>query len=185
MKPSKYSILIIPDNEDRNRQFSITRRQMLSLIMGLILILCIVVFFIVYALPKLMQYKAMEAENERFSAERVKIMELMQLDKADDFVMATGETHTIREFADVAFKELDMDLEWQGDGVNEKGIELKTGKTLVAINPRYFRPTEVDLLIGDATKAQKAFGWKPKVKFDELAKLMAKADWKKVQKRGF
>lgn len=78
MKPSKYSILIIPDNEDRNRQFSITRRQMLSLIMGLILILCIVVFFIVYALPKLMQYKAMEAENERFSAERVKIMELMQ-----------------------------------------------------------------------------------------------------------
>lgn len=111
--------------------------------------------------------------------------EMMQLDKADDFVMATGETHTIREFADVAFKELDMDLEWQGDGVNEKGIELKTGKTLVAINPRYFRPTEVDLLIGDATKAQKAFGWKPKVKFDELAKLMAKADWKKVQKRGF
>lgn len=78
MKPSKYSILIIPDNEDRNRQFSITRRQMLSLIIGLILILCIVVFFIVYALPKLMQYKAMEAENEKFSAERVKIMELMQ-----------------------------------------------------------------------------------------------------------
>lgn len=111
--------------------------------------------------------------------------QMMQLDKADDFVMATGETHTIREFADVAFKELNMDLEWQGDGVNEKGIELKTGKTLVAINPRYFRPTEVDLLIGDATKAQKAFGWKPKVKFDELAKLMAKADWKKVQKRGF
>lgn len=111
--------------------------------------------------------------------------EMMQLDKADDFVMATGETHTIREFADVAFKELNMDLEWQGDGVNEKGIELKTGKTLVAINPQYFRPTEVDLLIGDATKAQKAFGWKPKVKFDELAKLMAKADWKKVQKRGF
>lgn len=111
--------------------------------------------------------------------------QMMQLDKADDFVMATGETHTIREFADVAFKELNMDLEWQGDGVNEKGIELKTGKTLVAINPQYFRPTEVDLLIGDATKAQKAFGWKPKVKFDELAKLMAKADWKKVQKRGF
>lgn len=111
--------------------------------------------------------------------------EMMQLDKADDFVMATGETHTIREFADVAFKELNMDLEWQGDGVNEKGIELKTGKTLVAINPQYFRPTEVDLLIGDATKAQKAFGWKPKVKFDELAKLMAKADWKKIQKRGF
>ena len=78
MKPSKYSILIIPDNEDRNRQFSITRKQMLSLIIGLILILCIVIFFIVYALPKLIQYKAMEAENEKFSAERVKIIELMQ-----------------------------------------------------------------------------------------------------------
>jgi len=111
--------------------------------------------------------------------------EMMQLDKADDFVMATGETHTIREFADIVFKELDMELEWKGEGVDEKGIEIKTGKVFVAINPRYFRPTEVDLLIGDATKAQQTFGWKPKVKFDELAKIMAKADWEKVQKRGF
>lgn len=111
--------------------------------------------------------------------------QMMQLDKADDFVMATGETHSIREFADIVFKELDMDLEWQGEGVNEEGIESKTGKVLVTVNPRYFRPTEVDLLIGDATKAQKTFGWKPKVKFNELAKIMAKADWEKVQKRGF
>ena len=110
---------------------------------------------------------------------------MMQLEKADDFVLATGETHTIREFADITFKELDMDLEWQGEGINERGIEIKTGKTLVSVNPRYFRPTEVDLLIGDATKAQKTFGWKPKVKFEELAKIMAKADWEKVQKRGF
>jgi GDPmannose 4,6-dehydratase len=110
---------------------------------------------------------------------------MMQLDKADDFVLATGETHTIREFADITFKELDMDLEWQGKGVNERGVEIKTGKTLVAVNPRYFRPTEVDLLIGDFTKAQNSFGWKPKVKFEELAKIMAKADWEKVQKRGF
>jgi GDPmannose 4,6-dehydratase len=111
--------------------------------------------------------------------------QMMQLDKADDFVMATGETHSIREFANIVFKELNMDLEWKGEGINEEGIEIKTGKTLVAVNPRYFRPTEVDLLIGDATKAQKTFGWKPKVKFDELAKIMAKADWEKVQKRGF
>lgn len=111
--------------------------------------------------------------------------QMMQLDKADDFVMATGEAHTIREFADIVFKELDMALKWQGEGVNEEGIEIKTGKTLVTINPRYFRPTEVDLLIGDATKARKTFGWKPKVKFDELAKIMIKADWEKVQKRGF
>lgn len=111
--------------------------------------------------------------------------QMMQLDKADDFVLATGETHTIREFADVAFKEIDIELEWQGNGINEKGINIKNGKTLIAINPRYFRPTEVELLIGNAAKAQKAFGWKPKVKFDELAKIMAKADWAKVQKRGF
>ena len=111
--------------------------------------------------------------------------QMMQLDKADDFVMATGETHTIREFADIVFKELDMALKWQGEGVNEEGIEIKTGKTLVTIDQRYFRPTEVDLLIGDATKARKTFGWKPKVKFDELAKIMVKADWEKVQKRGF
>lgn len=78
MKPSKYSIIIIPDNEDSDRQFSITRVQMLSLIIGLILTLCIVVFIIVYALPKLMQYKVIEAENKKFTAERVKIMELMQ-----------------------------------------------------------------------------------------------------------
>ena len=78
MKPSNYSILIIPDNEEKNRQFSITRRQMLSIIIGLILIFCIIIFFIVYALPKLIQYKAMEAENEKFSVERVKIIELMQ-----------------------------------------------------------------------------------------------------------
>ena len=110
---------------------------------------------------------------------------IMQLEKADDFVLATGETHTIREFADITFKELDMELEWTGEGVDEKGIDIQSGKTLVAINPRYFRPTEVDLLIGDPSKANESFGWDPKVKFEELAKIMAKADWKKVQKRGF
>jgi len=111
--------------------------------------------------------------------------QMMQLDKPDDYVLATGETHTIREFADVVFRELDMELEWEGKGLNEVGIEKKSGKTLVSVNPKYFRPTEVDLLIGDYKKAKNAFGWEPKVKFDELAKIMAKADWQKVQKRGF
>ncbi len=111
--------------------------------------------------------------------------QMMQLDEADDFVIATGETHTIREFADIVFKELDMDLEWKGLGINEVGIEINTGKTLVEVDPHYFRPTEVDLLIGDATKAKNAFGWDPKVKFDQLAKIMIKADWEKVKKRGF
>lgn len=121
-----------------------------------------------------------------YAPEYVKGMwEMMQLEKPSDFVLATGETNTIRDFANIVFKELDLELEWQGEGINEKGIDIKTGKTLVAINPRYFRPTEVDLLIGDSSKAQKTFGWKPEVKFEELAKIMAKADWKKVQKRGF
>jgi GDPmannose 4,6-dehydratase len=111
--------------------------------------------------------------------------QMMQINKPDDFVLATGETHTIREFADAVFNELDMELEWQGEGVEEIGIEKKSGKTLISIDPQYFRPTEVDILIGDYSKAKKAFGWQPKVKFDELAKIMAKADWEKVQKRGF
>ena len=110
---------------------------------------------------------------------------MLQQDEADDYVLATGETHSVREFADLAFKELGMELEWDGEGVKEKGIEKKTGKLRVAVNPRYFRPTEVELLIGDATKAKKELGWQPKVKFEELVKIMVKADWEKVQRRGF
>ena len=111
--------------------------------------------------------------------------QMMQLEQPGDYVLATGETHTIREFADIVFKELDMELEWQNSGVDEIGVDLKTGKVRVSVNKNYFRPTEVDLLIGDYSKAKKSFGWQPKVKFKELAKIMAKADWEKVQKRGF
>ncbi len=111
--------------------------------------------------------------------------QMMQLDDPDDFVLATGETHTIREFADEVFKELDMELEWEGNGIDEVGINKKSGKVLVSVNPHYFRPTEVDLLIGDYSKAKKAFKWTPKVTFKELAKIMAIADWGKVQNRGY
>ena len=86
---------------------------------------------------------------------------------------------------DVAFRELDMELNGKETGLNEIGVEKKSGKTLVSVNPHYFRPTEVELLIGDYSKANTTFGWKPKVKFDELAKMMANADWEKVQKRGY
>ena len=110
---------------------------------------------------------------------------MLQQDTPDDFVLATNETHTIREFADKAFAELDMELEWTGSGENEKGIEKKTGKTLVKVDPRYYRPTEVDLLLGDYTKAKTELGWEPKTRFEDLVKLMVKADWEKVQKRGF
>ena len=111
--------------------------------------------------------------------------QMMQLDRPDDFVLATGETHTIREFADVVFKELDIEIEWEGEGLKEVGKNKKTGEVLVSVNPQYFRPTEVELLIGDYSKAKDSFGWEPKTSFEELAKMMAKTDWQKVQKRGF
>jgi len=100
-------------------------------------------------------------------------------------VLATGETHSVREFIDLTFKSLDMELEWVGQGKNEKGIEKSTGKTRVVINPSYYRPTEVDLLLGDSSKAKNELGWEPKTKFHDLVQLMAQADWEKVQKRGF
>ena len=110
---------------------------------------------------------------------------MMQLEKPDDFVLATGETHTVREFADLTFRELDMELEWVGDGPDEKGICKKSGKTYVAVEERYYRPTEVDMLIGDASKAKDNLGWEPKTKFADLVKLMARADFEKVKKRGY
>ena len=110
---------------------------------------------------------------------------ILQQEKPDDYVLATGETHTVKEFIDLTFKHLDMELEWKGEGVNEAGIDKKTGKELVCIDPNYFRPTEVDLLIGDATKAKEQLGWEPKVKFEELVSIMTEADYEKVLKRGY
>ncbi len=110
---------------------------------------------------------------------------ILQQDKPDDFVMATGETHTVREFCNLAFKELDIELEWKGKNEDEKGIDKKTGKIIIEVDSRYYRPTEVDILIGDASKAKQKLGWKPKVRFEELINIMVKADWEKVKKRGY
>ncbi len=110
---------------------------------------------------------------------------MLQLPAPDDFVLATGETHTVREFVDLAFKELDMELRWSGNGADEKGIDKKTEKVLVDVDPRYYRPTEVELLIGDPTKAKEKLGWIPETKFTELVKIMAKADYEKISKRGY
>ena len=110
---------------------------------------------------------------------------MMQQKEPEDFVIATNETHTVREFCGLAFAELDMPIEWKGQGVDEKGIDSKTGKTLIEINPRYFRPAEVDILIGDYSKAKEKLGWQPKVKFEKLARMMARSDYEKVLKRGF
>ena len=110
---------------------------------------------------------------------------MLQQDRPDDFVLATGETHTVREFVDFAFNCLHMELECVDQGENEKGIEKSTGKNRVVINPSYYRLTEVDILLGDASKAESVLGWQPKTKFHDLVQLMAQADWEKVQKRGF
>ena len=112
-----------------------------------------------------------------YAPEYVKGMWLMlQQKKPDDYVLATGEAHTVRDFADLAFKELDMHLEWEGDGANEKGIETRTGKVRIEVHPEYYRPTEVDYLVGDSSKSREELDWIPRVKFHELVRIMAKAD---------
>lgn len=110
---------------------------------------------------------------------------MLQQDMPDDFVLATGETHTIREFVSCVFKELGMDLEWTGKGQSEQGVEIGTGITRVAIDPRFYRPTEVDLLLGDPAKAKDVLGWEAQTKFEKLAKIMTQTDYEKVQKRGY
>lgn len=97
---------------------------------------------------------------------------MLQQDEPDDYVLATGETHTIREFCELAFKEIGIDLEWKGEGVNEVGVDKSNGKTVIKINPEFFRPAEVDILLGDPTKAETQLGWKRKVDFPGLVKLM-------------
>jgi GDPmannose 4,6-dehydratase len=107
---------------------------------------------------------------------------ILQHNKAEDFVLATNEMHTVREFVQLTFEEIGINLKWEGTGVNEKGIDTKTGKVLVEVDKEYFRPTEVELLIGDYAKAKNLLGWEPKVTFKELVKIMAKADWEKYGK---
>ena len=112
-----------------------------------------------------------------FAGDYVEAMWLMlQQEEPDDYVVATGETHTVREFVELAFKEVGIEIVWKGKGLNEQGIDARTGKVLVKVNPKFFRPAEVDLLVGDSTKARKKLGWKPKIKFNELVKIMIQED---------
>jgi GDPmannose 4,6-dehydratase len=116
-----------------------------------------------------------------YAPEYTEMMQLMlQQAKPDDYVVATGEMHTVREFIEKSFAELDTTIVWSGQGVNEIGQEQKTGRTLIKIDPRYFRPTEVEQLLGNPDKAKKQLGWEPKVKFAELVKIMTQADWAEV-----
>lgn len=104
---------------------------------------------------------------------------ILQHDVPDDFVIATGEQHSVREFCTLAFRFAGIDLEWQGEGVNEKGIDRKTGRVIVEVSPEFFRPTDVVTLLGDPSKAMKTLGWKPaKTGFEELVRLMTEHDMK-------
>lgn len=108
---------------------------------------------------------------------------MLQIDHPEDFVLATNETHTVREFVEESFKVLGDEIIWEGQGVNEKGILKSSGKQVVGIDPRYYRPTEVDLLLGDYSKAKRLLGWEPKTTFKELVRIMVEADYKKAVER--
>src|SRR6266545_2376016 len=101
---------------------------------------------------------------------------ILQADAPDDFVLATGETRSVREFVELAFAEVGRRIEWRGNGIEETGVDSKSGKTVVRIDPQYFRPTEVDLLVGDASKAREKLGWKPRTSFTQLVKEMVASD---------
>ncbi len=107
---------------------------------------------------------------------------ILQHDKPDDFVVATGETHSVKEFVELAFREVGIFVEWQGEGIDEVGIDSENGRKLVAVDPHYFRPTEVEKLLGDATKAREELGWVPKVTFKELVRRMVVSDLKEAEK---
>lgn len=110
---------------------------------------------------------------------------MLQHHEPDDFVIATGETHTVREFCNLAFEEVGITLEWQGEGIKEQGIHSKTGDVLIEIDPKYFRPTEVELLLGDPTKAKEVLGWNPRrTSFEALIQEMMQSDLEFVKKEG-
>ncbi|MFC6198805.1 GDP-mannose 4,6-dehydratase [Ponticaulis profundi] len=106
---------------------------------------------------------------------------MLQQEVPEDFVLATGETHSVREFVERAFSEVDIEIAWRGQGVEEEGINVKTGDVLVKIDPHYFRPTEVDLLLGDPSKAREKLGWKHKTSFEELVSMMVQSDLKQIK----
>jgi GDPmannose 4,6-dehydratase len=118
-----------------------------------------------------------------YAQEYVEAMWLMlQQEKPDDYVVATGETHSIREFAENAFRYAGFDIVWKGKDIEEKGIDKKTGKTLIEVSPEFFRPAEVDILLGDYSKAKGKLGWQPRTKFQDLVSIMIEADIKRVKK---
>ena len=117
-----------------------------------------------------------------YAGDYVEAMWLMlQQEQPDDFVIATGETHSVREFVELAFREEDVDIEWRGSGEDEKGIDAKTGEVIIEIDPRYYRPAEVELLKGNPERAKRVLGWESKMEFNELVRRMVAEDRSKLQ----
>ncbi len=110
---------------------------------------------------------------------------ILQQPQPDDYIISSGEQHSVREFCELAFKEIGINLEWQGEGVNEKGIDKKTGRVLVEVDPRYFRPAEVESLLGDSSKSREKLGWKPEISFEELIKEMVQSDLEEAKKEAY
>jgi len=110
---------------------------------------------------------------------------MLQQDKPEDFVLATGVQHTVRDFVDLAFNELGIEIEWVGNGKHECGINKATGKPIIEVGSDYFRPAEVETLLGDSSKAKKKLGWESKTTFENLVKMMVISDWEKVKRRGY
>lgn len=118
-----------------------------------------------------------------YAPEYVEAMWLMlQQPEPDDYVIATGETHTVREFVEKAAQVAGFDIEWEGEGINTKGIDRKSGKIIVEVLPEFYRPAEVDILIGNPQKAKEKLGWEPKTKFEDLVRIMIEADLRRVSK---
>jgi GDPmannose 4,6-dehydratase len=107
---------------------------------------------------------------------------MLQQDEPKDYVIATGVQHSVREFVEAAASKLDMRLDWRGSGVDEKGYDADTGACIVAVDPRYYRPTEVETLLGDATRAKEELGWEPEISFDEMVEEMASEDLREAQR---
>ncbi len=110
---------------------------------------------------------------------------ILQQEKPEDILLATGEQHSVREFTELAFEEVGIEIEWAGENENEYGINNKTGQTIIEVDPDYFRPAEVETLLGDPSKAKEKLGWEAKTPFKELVSIMVQSDWKKVKKRGY
>ena len=110
---------------------------------------------------------------------------MLQQDRPDDYILATGKNHTVREFAELAFYTLGIEIEWQGKNENEVGIDTKSGKKIIRVDKSYYRPTEVKHLLGDASKAKEKLGWEPKTRFKDLVRMMTNEDLKKVRRRGY